>query len=187
MEFIKMIIGITGTQAAGKGAVVEELKKKGFTHYSAREYLASKVLESGLTLERHNFQKTADKLRKAYGSEFVVKELYNQAQEKGGNTIIESIRTIGEVEFLRKQTNFLLVSIDADVNTRYERAISRKSELDHVSFEQFVNQEKAELENTEAHMMNIRKCIDLSDIKLTNNGTLEELKEQIVSLLNSKL
>jgi len=34
-----MIIGITGTLGAGKGTIVEILKKKWFGHYSVREFL----------------------------------------------------------------------------------------------------------------------------------------------------
>ena len=38
MERQKIIIGITGTLGAGKGTVVEYLKKKSFKHYSVRSF-----------------------------------------------------------------------------------------------------------------------------------------------------
>ena len=36
-----IIIGITGTIGAGKGTIVELLIKKGFKHYSVRDFLAA--------------------------------------------------------------------------------------------------------------------------------------------------
>ena len=179
-----MIIGITGTQGAGKGTVVEELTKKGFTHYSARECIASKVKEQNLELTRDNFRITADSLRKQFGAQYVIEQLYLQAKSNGTDAIIESVRTVGEVEFLRKQPDFFLISIDADITLRYNRAIARKSELDHVSFEEFRRQEETEFSNTESHMMNIKKCMQLADIQLTNNGTIRDLQVQLSESLN---
>ena len=40
-----MIIGITGTLGAGKGAVVEFLKQKDFKHYSVRNFLIEEIPE----------------------------------------------------------------------------------------------------------------------------------------------
>ena len=47
-EAQKVIIGITGTNGAGKGTVVEVLMEKhGFKHYSARGYLTKILNEQG--------------------------------------------------------------------------------------------------------------------------------------------
>src|SRR3989344_3951257 len=101
-----MIIGVTGTNGAGKGTVVDYLvSKKGFKHYSARE--------------------------------FIVEEVIKRTKADGGNVVIESIRTIGEAEVLRKEGGFIF-AVDADPHTRYERAVRRGSETDKVDFETFI-------------------------------------------------
>ena len=43
-----IIIGITGTLGAGKGTIVDYLcKKRGFLHYSVREFLVEEIKNRG--------------------------------------------------------------------------------------------------------------------------------------------
>ncbi|MBQ9554096.1 hypothetical protein IJU97_03975 [bacterium] len=48
---------------------------------------------------------------------------------------------------MKKQPDFILLSVDADQKVRYERALSRNSEKDHISFEKFQEQEALEASN----------------------------------------
>lgn len=70
-----------------------------------------------------------------------------QAEKNGKNAIIESIRALGEVEILKKKSDFLLLSVDADQKLRYERAIRRNSSKDQITWEHFQEQEALEAEN----------------------------------------
>ena len=178
-----MIIGITGTLGAGKGTIVEYLKKKGFKHFSARDYFLQIVREKGMPENRDSTTKVANELREKHGPDFIAVELYRQAEEEGGRSIIESLRTPGEVEYLRKKENFCLIAVDADVHKRYERIKDRKSITDIVSFEEFVEQEKREMNSTDPTKGNIAACIALADYKFTNNGTKEELEVQVEEVL----
>src|SRR5206468_2959729 len=112
---------ITGTLGAGKGTVVEYLKEKGFRHFSAREYFLKIVKEKGMPENRDSTTLVANELRQTYGPDFIAVELYRQAKELGLDSVIESLRTVGEIEYLRKQQNFYLFAVDADVKKRYER------------------------------------------------------------------
>ena len=84
---------------------------------------------------------------------------------------------------MREHPNAILLAIDADQRTRYERIHVRQSELDSVTFEEFQAQEEREMENTEPHKQNIQAVIDQADHHLTNNGSLEELHAQIDAVL----
>ena len=45
-----IIIGITGTLGSGKGTIVEYLvQKRGFRHYSVREYLLEIIRKAGMS------------------------------------------------------------------------------------------------------------------------------------------
>jgi len=178
-----MIIGITGTLAAGKGTIVEYLESKGFKHFSVRAYLRKEVERRGLGLNRDSLVAVANDLREKNSPSFIAEELYREAKEVGGDVIIESIRTEGEVIALKSKGNFYLFAIDADPKIRYPRAIERGSETDSISFETFVANEEREWTNTDPTKGNLRRCIELSDYKLTNNGTLEELHEQVEAAL----
>ena len=178
-----MIIGITGTLAAGKGAIVEYLESKGFKHYSVRAYLTKLVEAKDLPVNRDSMVAVANELRENNSPSFIAEELYREAKESGGDVIIESIRTEGEVNALKAKGNFFLFAIDADAKLRYTRAIGRASETDSVTFETFVQNEEREWANTDPTKGNLRRCIELSDYKFTNNGSLDELYSQVDTAL----
>ena len=174
------IIGLTGPAAAGKWTVVDYLVKKyGFRHYSVSGYLTEKIKEAGLEVNRDSMRYMANHLRSEYGSSYIVEQLFAQAQENEQNAIIESIRALWEVEKLKENADFILLSIDADQRTRYERALLRKSEKDQISWEQFLEQERLEAENSDPSKQNIIACQKIADIQINNNWTEEELYNEL--------
>lgn len=184
VKILLMIIGITGTLGAGKGAVVDCLcKNHGFKHMSARKYLTREVAARGLPLNRDSLTEVANDLRAKRGPSFIIEELYKEAERAGGNTIIESIRTLGEVEFLKNKKDFYLLAIDADIKTRYQRIADRGSETDNISFEKFLLDEKREIDSQDPTKGNIAGCMKLADFKIQNDGTLEELERKIEEFL----
>lgn len=174
------IIGITGTLGAGKGTIVEYLAdRKGFRHYSVRQYLNCEIEKRGLAVNRDSMTQVANELRAKNNPAFIIQELYKQACQQGENAIIESIRTPGEIDFLKKKGNFLLLAIDADPYIRYERITQRKSTTDEVDFETFMANEKREMTTTDPNKQNLKKCIEQADTVLMNNGSIEDLYLQL--------
>jgi len=180
-----MIIGITGTNGAGKGTVVEYLvKSRGFAHFSGRDFITEEIKRRGLEVNRDNTNLVANDLRKTHHPAYIAEELYERVLATGGNVIIESIRATGEAEFL-KSKGALIWAVDADRKVRYERSVLRGSELDKISFEKFCEQEDREMEQKEKFDMNIKGVIAMADKVFTNDGTQEELFAQIEKVLLS--
>ena len=188
----KMIIGITGTLGAGKGAVVDYLTTRHeFLHFSARALLTELVSQRNLPVNRDSMVLVANELRRENSPAFVAEELLRKANEALGSTnseskqaggaIIESIRTEGEVQALRRScaTNFILVAVDAPAETRFQRIQMRRSATDNVTFEKFKADEEREMESTEPHKQNLKRCIELADVHLNNSGGLDELHRQV--------
>ena len=125
----------------------------------------------------------ANDLRATYGASYIAEQLYEQAKIHGDNAIAESIRTVWEVEALRKKWDFYLFAIDADSKIRYERVVMRGSETDKISYEEFISNEQREMENTDPNKQNIGKCIQLADYTFTNDWSLEDLNKQIEIVL----
>lgn len=178
-----MIIGVTGTNGAGKGTLPEYLTERhGFAHHSARAFIVEEIVRRGLPVDRTTMNATANDLRKTYGPEYVIKQLFERARESGGDAIIESVRALGEAAFLKENGAFV-VAIDADRRIRYDRITKRASETDRVSFEEFCLQEDREMAQTEAYDMNVRGVMDMADYTLMNDGSLEELHTAIEEML----
>lgn len=182
------MIGITGTIGAGKGTIVEYLmEKRGFRHYSVRGYLTEEILRRGMTVNRDSMVEVANELRAAHSPAFIIEELYREALASGADCVIESLRTPGEVDSLRKLDNFMLLAIDADPKLRYERIFSRGSETDKIDFETFVANEAREMTSDDPNKQNLRRCIEMADVVLLNNENIEALFAQLELILSSTI
>ncbi|MDD3475014.1 MAG: nucleoside monophosphate kinase [Candidatus Dojkabacteria bacterium] len=143
-----LIIGITGTNGAGKGTVVDILEQKyNFKHLSVRDFLEKSL---GPNSPRERMREKANELRQDYGAGYIVTELYKQALKMKKSCIIESIRCVGEVEALREiakddtSVHFLFIGVDANQEIRWERSKIRSSSTDDVTFEEFKEAEERE-------------------------------------------
>ncbi|MDO8523357.1 MAG: AAA family ATPase [bacterium] len=189
-----IIIGITGTLSAGKGTIVEWLLGKyGFVHYSVRDFITEEIVRRKLPVNRDTMVEVANDLRKTYHPGYIVEELCKKTAMSGKNSVIESIRTVGEIDTLKaflKNTNlknagkFYLFAVDADPGRRYERSQLRKSETDKVSFEKFLADEQREMDSDDPAKQNLAACIKHADFIFQNNGTIKELQNQVDAVVN---
>lgn len=178
------IIGITGTLGAGKGTVVDYLiKYKKFKHYSVSGYLKEELVKKNLEINRTNLQDIGNELREKFGPSYITEQLFQSAQSNKDNAIIESIRNPKEAEFI-KQHGGKLIAVTADQKTRFERIKERQSEKDNVTFEEFQKQEEREMQNSDPNAQNLPKCIEMADYIINNDGSLENLYEQIEKISN---
>jgi len=179
-----MIIGITGTIGAGKGTIVDYLvENHDFLHFSVRGFLLEKIREYGMPENRDSMFNLANDLRAAYGPSYVTDQLYGQAILKGRNSVIESIRTTGEISSLREKGAFCLFAVDADPEIRYHRILLRKSETDRISYETFLENEQRESVSADPGFQNLRACINQADYLFLNNGSMQELFIQVDKVL----
>ena len=179
-----MLIGITGTDGAGKGAAVKYLvDKKGFTHYSSRAIITEEIIKKNRPVSRENMRLTANELRKEFGNDVLVQLSLKKAQEDGvSNVVIESIRTVAEMDSLHKNNGSLL-AIDANQNARFRRISGRKSESDNVTFAEFIAQEKLEMDDPDPNGMQKAKVIQMADYIIMNDGSLAQLADEIEKFL----
>ena len=178
-----MIIGITGTNGAGKGTVVDYLvRRKGFKHYSVRNFLNEEIMRLGLVKDRGTMLLVGNDLRTKHGSGYIAEQLLARAQQDGGSAVIESVRSLGEANHL-KENGALLWAVDASMPLRYQRILGRMSETDRIPYERFVADEAAEIDNAETTKPNLRGVMAMCDTVLTNDGSQEELYVQVEQAL----
>ena len=179
-----VIIGITGTIGAGKGTIVEYLtSKKNFKHYSVRSFLLREIQHRQLPPNRDSMVIVANHLRQTHSPSYIVDQLIKEALLNNQHSVIESIRTEGEIISLRKHYCFYLFAIDALPELRYQRILKRNSETDHIDYHTFIENETREFSSTNHYKQNLKKCIELADFTFLNNGSIEELYQQIENVL----
>jgi dephospho-CoA kinase len=178
-----MIIGITGSFGAGKGVVVDYLvKNKGFKHYSARDFIKDEVMKRGMPMDRNSMIEVGNDLRAQHGAVYIIESLYNRAVADGADAVIESIREVAGAQFIKKHGG-LVLGVDADPKIRYERAFARGSETDHVTFEEWLDQEKKESNPNDPTKQDVFGALKESTFVVSNNGTPEELFVQVEAAL----
>ena len=186
-----IIIAITGTIGSGKGAIVDYLVSKGFVHFPARDFILEEVVRRGLPVNRDSTTFVANELRKAHSPSYIIEQLYAKALKtaSGKDCIIESVRTSAEIDFLKAEAkntgvDFMLLAVDAPAELRYERVIKRKSALDYITFEKFVADEQREMTSTNPHEQNLSECMQRADVRILNEGSLEDLHMRVEEALH---
>ena len=94
-------------------------------------------------------------MRGTHGPDYIIRMLYEEARRQHQPVVIESIRAVAEAEMLKSMENFTLLAVDAPLNLRYERIVHRGADTDKVTLEQFIAQEKSEINPDDPTQMNV--------------------------------
>lgn len=172
-----MVIGLTGPNASGKGETAQYLLSKGFIYYSLSDILREEGARLGMSPLRENLIRLGNRLRKEKGPAVLALRAIEKLPE-GKKSVVDSIRNPAEVEALRKVKGFFLLGLTAPVKIRYERGIKRNRPGDAQTLEDFM--EKEEEENASSiENQQLKKCLEMADIIITNDSSLEELHKKI--------
>lgn len=169
------IIGIAGTFASGKDTIAHKLVEDfGYTHVSGGDMIREIAMKERGSIERPVLHEVADHYRQTYGADVFVK----MQLEKPRPTVISGLRTLGEAKAVLAAGGTLLF-IDAPIETRYERVISRNRDKEtELTLEQFKANEEIELyAGPKDEDFNIRGIKDLADVVVENTLPLDEFVE----------
>lgn len=182
-----MIIGLTGKRGTGKDTIANYLvEKHGFRMLDfTRDVLAPILEKEGKPVTRDNLIELAMEGRKKAHNGIWAEKLCDVIKDNEDYTI-SGIRFVEEVEVFKKRFgyDFVLFSVVADDNTRYERCRKRGTKGEgEMSFGQYMEREKRPTE------VAILRTLELADYAIDNNGTPEQLFQEvgrIIKLLKEK-
>jgi len=177
-----MIIGLTGTFAAGKDAVAEYLEEKGFEHFSTGEEVAEIAREKGIETTRDNLRELANKLRDEFGSEYLSRRIIEN-KAKTDMIAITGLRQPGEVKYLKSLKDFHLIAIDAPAKLRFERMRERARPGDPKTLDAMIEKEKKEMQAKGQNAQKIHECMEMADYKIINSGSFEDLHKEVDNVL----
>lgn len=183
-----IVVGVTGTNGAGKGAVVDRLiTRYGAKHYSVSALIIEKGKEMGIPPEnRSEITRLANSLREEYGKDYFIRILGDRAVKSGNRVaIIESLRCPGEIDSLTERfgNDFLLIGVDAPTEMRYHRTTKRGDVVkdNGLTFEDFNRQEMEEIGNNDPFKQNLLICANmvLPKFRIWNDGFIEDLYSRV--------
>lgn len=178
-----MIIGLTGLNGSGKGAVADYLiQKKGFVYHSLSDAVREEVLKTDQAITRDTLIVTANNLRKQYGASILAERIIEKLDVSNDN-VVDSFRNPEEIKTFKKNADFKLWCVVASQETRFNRLKARKRENDPQDFDEFKKIENKELTSTNPSNQNLLACQELADIKIPNDKGIEELNKHIDIIL----
>lgn len=169
----RLIVCLTGMPGAGKSSVASFLKEKGFVVMTMGDVVREEAKRQGLEPTDINLGKMMFELRQDLGPGAVGHIVLQKLARDGNssNVVIDGIRSIAEVEVLKKVGHVRLLAIHASQDTRFKHLKERARADAPSSGNEFAGRDKRELS------VGLSEAIALANEMISNNDlTLEQLK-----------
>jgi dephospho-CoA kinase len=184
----RLIVCLTGMPGAGKSSVASFLKEKGFSVVTMGDVIREEASRQGLEPTDINLGKMMLKLRQDLGpgavGQIVLQKLAREGEGSNSNNavVIDGIRSIAEVEILKRAGHVRLLAIHASQDTRL-RHLRERGRADAPSDgDEFTGRDKRELS------VGVSEAIALANEMISNNDlTLEQLKQRAYDIVKEWL
>ena len=185
------IIGVVGQIASGKGILVNYLTRHlGFTSFSLSSIVHAELKKKEVDeFTRQTLQDMGDELRRRYNDNILARRLNKAIKEqKKCHVVVEGIRNPAEIEFFKKNRNFILIGVKAKRELRFERLLSRSKGWDPKNYNDFIKVDKRDLGvDQDKSGQQVGKCLAYCDYMLTNNKDLKDFEKKVEKLFMHKL
>ena len=196
-----IVIGVVGQIASGKGILVNYLiEKLGFSSFSLSSIVHAELQKRGVKkYTRQALQDMGDELRQKEGDDVLARRIIDLILHKRYNDykfyknyndykrmfcVIEGIRNPGEVKFLKKNPNFILIGVKSKRELRFQRLLSRGKEWDPKTYEDFLKVDRRDIGiGQDKSGQQVGKCLAYCDYVLTNNKGLEDFERKVDKLM----
>jgi dephospho-CoA kinase len=150
---------------AGKSTIVSKLKEQGYETFSLGDGVRSEAKKQNLEPTGENLGKLMLELREKNGPGAIAELLKNSIQNSTHEIIIiDGIRSIHEINVLKKTGNLKLLAVNASPNTRFEFLSDRKRSDDPLTREKFEERDNREIG------VGLQEIIQLADESIENNN-----------------
>ena len=179
-----IIIGLVAEMAGGKTTAADYLSGEyGAVRYGFGIIMRDLADRLHLAPTRKNLSHLSTVLRQQFGQDVLAKAMAEDIKADSAHDfiVVESIRRDEDINYLKDIPGFHLISIKADMKTRYERLIKRREKEDDANktYEQFVKDHELDTEKS------IVPLLDKAQFQINNNGDLESFKAQIDKIVSN--
>lgn len=176
------IIAIVGMCGVGKSVASDILEEKGYKKIYFGGVTMEKLKEESLEINPENERMMRERLRKELGMGAFAKILLPRIREyaKESNTVLDGLYSWDELKILKEEfgDDLTVIAVIADKNIRYERLAERL--IRPYTKDEAIKRDLTEIEN-------IAKAgpIAYADYYIDNNGSIEEYKNRLNTILDS--
>jgi len=171
------LIGLTGSNGAGKGEAAAYFAAKGYAYFSLSDVIREELERRGEPVSRDNLIRTGNELRERFGADVLARRTMDKVGE-GERAVIDSIRNTREVAYLRRQDGFVLLAVDAPIALRFVRVSARGRDESAADLEAFRKKENEERAGG-ATGQQLEACMAAADRLVVNDGTIPEFRRKL--------
>jgi dephospho-CoA kinase len=175
------IIAFTGMPASGKSEAVQLAKDKGLPVIRMGDLVWEETKRQGKPLDDKNVGEIAHSMREKHGMDIWAKRTVEKIRslKQSPLLVIDGVRNVEEIEYFKQELgmDFLIIAIDAPDELRRKRAISRGRTDDSKNLKDLEERDKREIR------WGLQKVIADADIVIPNNGSIENFKKQVLTVL----
>ncbi len=173
MKFVsvKLIVCLTGMPGAGKTTIAEGLKSKGFDKITMGDAVRAEATRRNIEPTGANLGKLMIELREKNGPGAVAELIKDGIQNsKSDVVLVDGVRSLAEVNVLKKIGTVKVLAIHASGDTRYKFLTERGRSDAPSDREDFTQRDSREIG------VGMSESIALADETISNNNmTIEEL------------
>lgn len=183
-----MVIGLVGYAGSGKDTVANMLVERGFTHCSASDLVRDEIQARGLRPSRELQTQVANEVRAARGDTHFISVAYKRAASENPRrgVVISGIYAEAEAQFLLHELDGALLAITSGVGAEPDEGRIRSradGARDRLSPEELRAAHGRESGGRTSAEANVMRCIELANYRLTNDGTIDELRSAVDRLV----
>ena len=175
------VIGVVGLPASGKGEFSKIAERLGIPVVVMGDVVRNAVKKAGLTPTDGNLGAMANQLRSERGMDAIAILCVDTIREHNAPLVlIDGIRGDAEVRVFRDNfPGFRLIAIETSFEKRLARLCERKRSDDVGSASGLATRDERELG------WGLGNALELADIRLDNDGSLEEFTKRVTELIRS--
>lgn len=168
---MKKILGIIGPIGSGKDIAAEYLSHKlRIPTFQISSPLKIIAAERNIEPTRQNLIALGTTIANEKGPAFLAEYILEQIPTIW---IITGMRQLAQIEYLRNNSDFLLLSIDAAPDLRFDRCRTRNKIGEETTLKNFIVKEQEE--NSGANVQRLFECMKLADISFVNDWDIQSL------------
>jgi dephospho-CoA kinase len=177
----KLVIGLSGTICSGKGLVAEILRSKGCQVDTLSSIIRDELKSKGLEPTRKTLQDGGNRLRKEFGGQVLAERLLAKYKSYDVPLVIDGLRNMAEIDYLKKHSRFFLVGVDAPFEVRWTRVQKRNRDSDLLNYDKFVIDDARDRGfNEPLNGQQVGMCLVHADFLVNNDEEYKRLEDSKV-------